>query len=219
MSDLQPTFQQTIGSPEDESREGLDLDGQNFVRIISTYLKQIELPKEKPIAKFFLCPIGLVGSGKSTVIKPLSEHFGLARVSGDEIRKLLKENGFNLIRTVEIAFHVVARLVKEGYSIALDSDCSGPNVQETIERAAKENAYQVFYLHINPPEEFILNKLKNFQHTWLFKDADHAIRTYYHRKPLHENIKRDFLYTFDTSKPDLTDQIQEAISLIEKKLN
>lgn len=218
MSAQQPTVNEEKKPSESESYEGEDLDQQNFERMISEYLKEIELPKEKPVHKFFLCPIGLVGAGKSTVIKPLSKHFGLARVSGDEIRKQLKEHGYNFVRTKEIASHITQRLLKDGYGIALDSDCIGQDIQEIVRKAAQEYSYKVFYIHINPPEEFILNKLKNFQHTWLFKDADDAIQHYYRRKPMHENLDIDFIYTFDTSKANLERQISEAISVIEEKL-
>lgn len=218
MSKQQPTVNELMDPLVSESREGEDLDQQNFEWMISEYLKGIELPKEKPVQKFFLCPIGLVGAGKSTVIKPLSKHFGLARVSGDEIRKQLKEHGYNFVRTKEIASHITQRLLKDGYGIALDSDCVGQDIQEIVRKAAAEYSYKIFYIHINPPEEFILNKLKNFRHTWLFKDADDAIQHYYRRKPMHENLTMDFIYTFDTSKADLDRQMAEAISVIEDRI-
>ncbi|MDE1944098.1 MAG: hypothetical protein KGH97_01205 [Patescibacteria group bacterium] len=41
----------------------------------------------------FLAPVGRVGAGKTTVVKPLAERLGLVRISSDEIRKLLKERG------------------------------------------------------------------------------------------------------------------------------
>jgi hypothetical protein len=74
----------------------------------------------------------------------------------------------------------------------------------------------VVWIHINPPENFILNKLNNYNHTWLFKDADEAVATYYRRKPLHQDLKLEFAYVFDTSKPDIQSQINTAVPLILK---
>ena len=71
---------------------------------------------------------------------------------------------------------------------------------------------------INPPEEFILNKLRNHKPTWLFKNADEAIKNYEARKPLHQNLDFDFAYTFDTSKPDLDEQIEEATKIINSRI-
>ncbi|MEK7615186.1 MAG: AAA family ATPase [Patescibacteria group bacterium] len=206
-----------IGSPQDESIEGNRLEADDFEQMVTEYLNRIVLPPQNSGVKFILCPIGLVGSGKTTVLKPIAQRLGLARVSGDEIRLLLKEQGFNWTRTIEIAFRVIQVLVEKGYSIAIDSDCSGPNVIETIEKMAAEHGYKVRFIHINPPEAFILNKLKNFRHTWLFKNADDALQSYYRRKPLHENLNLDFVYTFDTSKSDLPNQIEEVIFLLRER--
>ena len=73
-------------------------------------------------------------------------------------------------------------------------------------------------MHVNPSEEFILNKLRTYNHTWLFKDADEAIANYYWRKLLHEHLSMPFVYTFDTSRDDLPHQIEEAIEKIERAL-
>jgi len=62
----------------------------------------------------------------------------------------------------------------------------------------------------NQSEEFIINKLKNQKHSWLFKDAEDAINNYLARKPLHQNLDFPFTYTFDTSKSNLNEQITEA---------
>lgn len=218
MTNLQPTLDKKLGNPEDESLEGNLLDEANFEKMIDAYLQRIELPAVNPARKMFLCPIGLVGAGKSTVVKPISKDLGLARVSGDEIRKLLQENGFNWTRTIEIAFHVIQMLVAKGYSIAVDSDCVGPNISQTIKSLAEAKGYRVFYIHINPPESFILNKLRSFKHSWLFKDADDAIANYERRKPMHQNISFDFIYTFDTSRDDLEQQISEAEEVIKNML-
>lgn len=183
---------------------------------IEKYKKLVVLPPQKG-HPFLLCPIGLVGAGKSTVVKPLAEKLGLVRISSDEIRKLLKEDGLGYEMTEEVAFAVIQYFVEQGYGVAIDSDCA--RKRETIEKFAAKHRLPVRWIHINPPEEFIINKLKNFEHTWLFKDADDALKNYYARKPLHENLPFEFTYIFDTSRDDLKQQIEEAISVIKSSLD
>ncbi len=80
-----------------------------------------------------------------------------------------------------------------------------------------EEEYGAFsiWIHINPPEEFILNKLRTYNHTWLFKDADEAIDNYMRRKHLHEHLPMAFLHTFDTSREGLGEEIEETAHKIE----
>lgn len=94
-----------------------------------------------------------------------------------------------------------------------------PKTQVSINDQAARYGIRVFWLHVNPPEEFILSKLRAYKHTWLFKDSDEAVKKYYSRKPLHENLTLDFTYTFDTSRSDLTEQLDDAYKVIVHKLH
>jgi predicted kinase len=181
--------------------------------ILKRYESELELPAQKGL-RIFLCPIGLVGAGKTTVVKPLAERLGLVRISSDEIRKIMREQGTVGLKAFDLATVLIRKYAEAGYGVAIDSDCSNVEKIERVEEAADRLDYKVIWIHINPPEEFILNKLRNFKHTWLFKNADEAIANYYRRKPLHENLSQDFTYTFDTSREDLPMQIDEAEKII-----
>ncbi len=193
-------------------------DDEVIDEIIEAYKPQIQIPESKPEKQFFLCPVGLVGAGKTTVLKPLSEKLNLVRISGDEIRKILKEHGYGYDLTWEIGQKIVTELVRQGYSIAHDTDCATPRTQEYLAKLAQEVVAKIIWIHINPPEEFIINKLKNFKHTWLFKNGGEAIENYLSRKPLHENLSMPFAYTFDTSRGDLNEQIEEGLVAIQSAL-
>ena len=83
----------------------------------------------------------------------------------------------------------------------------------------KELGIKIIWIHINPPEKFIINKLKNYKkHSLLFKDSEDAINNYLERKPLHKKLNFPFIYNFDPSRPDLKSQLKEATSIIEKEL-
>lgn len=215
VTNMNHTSKKIIGSPEWESTDGLVVDDAAFERIKNLYTAQLIIPDQIPERQFFLCPIGLVGAGKTTVIKPLAEHFHLVRISTDEIRKLLQEQGYNHVKTAELAYSIISDFAKKGYGVAVDADCAGNNVAGSIRQAAKAIGAKIAWIHINSPEDFILQKLRNFKHTWLFKNADEAIASYYCRKPLHEHLDFPFLYTFNTSHSDLPRQLEDAIGIIE----
>lgn len=190
---------------------------------IDNILKLFEGTLEFPVGespRIFLCPIGQVGAGKTTVIKPLAKELNLLRVSTDEFRKLSRENGVTLEKaTNEYMIPLMKEYAEQGFGIAVDADCADLEKRRRIEEIVAKTEFKVFYVNINPPEEFILNKLRNFKHTWLFRDGDHAVANYYARKSLHENLDIDFTYTFDTSREDLDNQIHEAARIIKQKIN
>lgn len=190
-----------------------DLDDSNYQRIKEFYKNKLKYPSKNPEKQYLLCLIGLVGSGKSTVIKPLCKKLHLLRVAADEIRQLLYEECFNMKRITELTTAVIDECLGAGYSVAIDSDSI--NAVDICEGHSKKHGIKIFWVHINPPEKFIINKLKKYKHTWLFKDADDAIESYNYRKKLHENLSRfKFIYTFDPSKDDLPKQIVDAAQKI-----
>ena len=197
-----------------------DLSDQDFENIKTLFVSGLDIPKEKPSKQFLLCPVGLVGAGKSTVIAPLSKKLNLVRISHDEVRKILKERGFNYARSKEIAVAVIYDFLKKKYSVAIDANCGSMENFNKIKSFEKKYHLRTIWIHVNPPEEFIINKLKNFNHTWLFADNEEAVRGYYKYKDTYgdgTNLGIDFVYVFDTSKPDVQKQIIEAEEVILKK--
>ena len=72
-----------------------DVDDRQLRGLIDDIEKNIVIPEPKG-EKFLLCPVGIIGAGKTTVVKPLAEKLGLVRISNDEIRKTLKEAEYDL---------------------------------------------------------------------------------------------------------------------------
>lgn len=189
---------------------------ESMVELIAKeYEQQIFVPVEKPTHQFILCPVGLVGAGKTTVVKPLSEKLSLVRISGDEIRKILKDKGYDYDRVQEIATVVGAKYLEQGYSMCSDSDCVTEKTQNILNNLKERYNLKLAWIHINPPEEFILNKLSSHQGGWLGNDF--LIQNYHERKPLHQNLNFPFLYTFDTSKENLQAQIDNAEEIIRRE--
>lgn len=190
-------------------------------KIISLYESTLEIPSEKPKRQYSLCPVGLVGAGKTTVIKPLSKKLSLVRISSDEVRKIIYDISatVTLDEFIEIITKLFKKYLQEGHSIALDADCASPITQKLISERQKDFNLKVIWVHINPPESFIINKLTNYKHTWLFKNGEEAVNNYLERKSLHENLPMSFIYTFDTSMSNLDMQIEEAVNLIKKEVD
>ncbi len=180
--------------------------------------EKLEVPLEKYSIPFLLCPVGIVGSGKTTVIKPLSKEFHLVRISTDEIRELFIENKIKHTQddVYKIANFFIRKYLAEGYGVSIDANCS--TKKDFLEKLGKEFNIQLIWIHINPPEEFILEKLKNFNHGRLFADAEEAIKSYMDNKKNHIYLDMPFVYTFDTSKENLSFQIEEAIQIIKNKI-
>lgn len=188
-----------------------DMSETVYQQIKELYLQQITVPDTKPAIQYVLCPIGLVGAGKTTVVKPLSEKLDLVRISGDEIRKLFKERGCSYTKVHDLATLLTNHFLTNGYSICIDSDCAGKI--EEIKKVAKKHHVPIIWIHINPPESFIIDKLSNLKSNWL-GTAEEMVANYYQRKPVHKNINLDFAVVFDTSRPDIAEQIESSVLVI-----
>ncbi|MFA6254741.1 MAG: AAA family ATPase [Patescibacteria group bacterium] len=196
-----------------EGQDPKNLSDNKLKDLLVVYEKKLIVPKKKLSKQIIICPVGLVGAGKTTVIKPLSHKLSLLRISADEIRQLLKENGYNYNRNKEMVFTVALKYLKQGFSIALDTNCASEEAQVYLKKIKNRFKVKIIWLHVNPPEQFIIKKLRNYKHTWLFENSDQAVRNYYRTKSLYKNLNRPFLYTFDPSK-NLARQLKEAITLI-----
>lgn len=205
-----------------QAKHNKDLSNEDLKNIKNIFVSQLFIPQIKPLKQFLLCPVGLVGAGKSTITVPLARKLNLVRISHDEIRKILKENDFNYNRSKEIALEVISDFLNKGYGVAIDANCGSLETFNRIEHIKKERDLKVIWIHINPPEEFIINKLRKFDHTWLFTSGEEAVQGYYKYKNAYgdgTNLGIDFTYVFDTSKTDAQKQIVEAEEAILKRVN
>ena len=192
--------------------------------VLEKIRENIKIPKKKG-KPFIIGTIGLVGSGKTTVIKPIAEHFNLIRFSSDEARHVLKDNNLEYKFIKDLLSHFSKEFLDLGFGLALDADCGSPETRILMESFSKKYNIPIFWLHINPPEEFILNvnKRRNSSNSLIFGNGEEAVLNYFRQKETRENqdyLKNiDFMYEFDTSKEDVDSQITSAIQRIEETLN
>lgn len=200
-----------------ESADGNDLLDSAIAGIFKEYEQRVPPPTNPGKQPWILCAVGLVGAGKTTVIKPVSEQLGLARVSSDELRIILREGGYNFLRTRELAKMLIGTYLQQGFGVAIDADNVDPQHQEILRNAAESLQIPLIQIHINPPEAFILDKLRHrvtYVPSGILENADRAVENYLRRKPLHEKYLSliPFDWAFDTSKPDLDDQISTFVA-------
>jgi predicted kinase len=200
----------------------MQLDPAVIQAVADEYYDSLEFPEgAKNPPQFCICVIGLTGAGKTTVLKKIIQHLPAVRVSGDEMRRLLIKKGLPTDELAHIGQIVSVRIKREGYNVAHDADFARPLVRELL-REANRGIVHELWVRIAPPESFILDKLKHYPHSWLFADADAAIKNYHQRKELHRSLPEletlPYLYTFDTSRPDLDQQVTEFVALARQKL-
>lgn len=189
-------------------------------KIVGAYVKNTILPKVKFPRQFFLCPVGPIGAGKSTTLKKLAKKIPMVIVSADDFRKILKKSGRGYEAAAALTLSAARHFASQGFSVALDMNCGRADKKRQIDELAGEFGAKIIWIRVNPPERYILDKLKNFKHTWLFRDAEHAIENYYHYKKIlaEENFDASFLCTIDPSSPNFENQIDDAAWAIKNYL-
>jgi predicted ATPase len=199
-------------SPPDAPKEVLR-------EISREYEQTLVIPEHKPSPQWMLMPVGMIGAGKTTVAKPLAEHFGLIRISTDEVRERLQRRGYSYGGARDITHELSKKYLTLGYSIAIDGNTGSRSGLEYNKKTSEAfpQVRQVF-IHISPPEEFIVNKLKNYRHTWLFKDGEHAVASFTMHKKDFMLPDLPFVYTFDPSRDDFPEQLKQGIEAIENSL-
>jgi len=180
--------------------QGKDLPKSKLEQIAKDFIKLNKL--DRPTKNYCLiCPVGLIGSGKTTIIKKLSRHFGLVRCSTDEMRAYLFKLGYNTGKAVEVMILVTSKLLKKKCGIAMDGDCARPEIVK--EFLAKNKFYKIplVWIKINVPEKIILARLSADNKKRKYRGSE-AIENYFRRKPLHKNIDLPFVYVFKNETPE-----------------
>ncbi len=202
-----------------ESSEGQELDDKNLEIVGDECERLIKFPDKKLAKQIIIAPVGLVASGKSTVIKELQKDFPLASVSTDKIREVLKNKGFNNIRTQEIAYHLSAKLVAKGYSLVVDADCAPPYVQALLKEMRRKYDISVLYIHIIASEAEILKRLDANNQQRDYK-GEKAIEVYNRRKQeFHSNLSINFFAEIETDSSDSHPQLSELKTKLKDFIN
>lgn len=186
-----------------ESGQGKDLSDQNLAEIMAEYEQTLVIPNQKPGHPYALCPVGLPGTGKTTVVKELSKRLHLLRINSDDLRKLLTVKGYNLLRTIDLSTALSSKYAKQGYSLAIDADCAGKFVTQKLYRLVESAGLKLIWVHLNTPKDYVISQIKKYR-------TEQSLKDYYRRQPLHEQLNLPFSYVFDLSQPNLEEQYDQA---------
>jgi len=135
-------------------------------KVAEDFLEKVKLnlPKQKARSLFIVGIIGLIGSGKTRVARILSADIpGTVLLKSDSARFLLQESGLKWGDNVrKLLYDTGQWLLKNGYSIALDSDYVDEKKRgETQKLADKFNAkFYIIRIKLNKELSFKRLRLK-----------------------------------------------------------
>ncbi len=193
------------------------LSASKFEQVAKSFIQLKKL--DRPTKNYCLiCPIGLIGSGKTTIVKKLARHFGLVRGSADEMRAYLNKLGYNTELAAEVMETVISRLIKQKIGVAIDADCARPEIIKGLLAKSKKYRIPLVWIKIEVSEKIILARLAVDNKKRKYRGPE-AIENYFKRKPLHKNINLPFVYTFYNETPEkLKKQMVESKQKIKEFL-
>jgi predicted kinase len=196
-----------------------DAPQEVLAEIALEYEHSLHIPEVKPLPQWMLMPVGLIGAGKTTTVKPLAERLNLIRLNTDDVREMLRDRNYSYAGARDIMLGLCKKYLALGYSLALDANTGSKTGLEYNARSIEEFPHvRQLFIHINPPDEYIINKLRNYHHTWLFKDGEDAVRDFLKNKETFSLPNLRFIYTFDPSREDLSEQIEKGAQALEAEL-
>jgi predicted kinase len=203
-----------------EQHQVLNAPQEVLDEIANEYESTLLIPENKLSPQWMLMPVGLIGAGKTTVVRSLAERLNLIRLNTDDVREMLKRRNYSYEGARDVVLSLCKKYLSLGYSLALDANTGSKTGLEYNARSVEGSPHvRQLFVHINPPEEYIVNKLKSYHHTWLFRDSEHAVKSYLENKEAFSLPNLHFVYTFDPSREDLPRQIEEGAELLEAELH
>lgn len=189
------------------------------IEIQQEYKDRLFIPPVQPTRQCLVCPVGLIGSGKTTVITPIAQELNLVRVSTDEYRILLKQNGLGYESVKSFIISVYKELLEQGHSIAIDANAGGQTNFDFITRAEQEFGVAVFWLNINTPETFAIEGLRKRQSPMVANNED-WVKNRANQKARMQTLNYgfDFFYEFDISRVDLSEQIRSSVEKLKAEI-
>ncbi|OIO18783.1 MAG: hypothetical protein AUJ37_04750 [Candidatus Magasanikbacteria bacterium CG1_02_41_34] len=209
---------QAIETAQRQSSTGNNLSEQDFLNIVKEYTASLSLKGQHDSLQFLICPVGMIGSGKTTTLKKINETIPFVCIRTDDMRALLKKHGYNFLKTKELALEVAIQILEKGYSIALDSDCAGDKVREKIDSIAKTfPKLEIIWIHIIASDNVIKKRLSPDNEKRVYKGPE-AIERYEIRKVLHENLPMQFDATIDTGSDHTKTDFENVIKIITERI-
>lgn len=182
---------------------------QKVIKKYSSGMKRIP-SVTKPIV---YCPVGLVGAGKTSTIISLLEDEHYFIISGDRIRTTIYDKDYNFMNVVDQVIEELAdKAVKQRVDILLDFNAGS---RQTLVDKLRQQGYGIVVFHIQPSENYILQKLNNL--SWnnvperftFFKLPRHVLASYNSNKRRMLEVNKHFFADYPPDiviNPEMVDQ-------------
>lgn len=171
-------------------------------KLAKDFLSRLSLPAQKADSPFIIATIGLVGSGRTTVAKIITEQVnGAVLVQANSARFLLKEAGLPWGENVrQILKQVSKDLLAKGYGIIFDGNASDEDDRKNIDEIAQGTGAKTFYIRITIDPEIAKEReqKKYDDSSWISNFGDFRVNTIEKmlknvddRAEHHKNLKSD----------------------------
>lgn len=202
-------------------KELTPLPNSRVEEFINEYFSRIHIPINKDCKPFIICPVGRIKAGKTTLTTGLEDQLDISRISPDDVRILLRiENSFKSSEYRKIICPIMERIAGTGMPFIMDSNCASLWTRELLEKISEQYNIPLVWVHINPADEWIIEKLKHFNYEkgQLFTGPEDGIRRFKEHLLNFPDISDiSFDYTVDSSKSDYWEDIKKIGQDIYKK--
>ena len=157
------------------------MEQEQLNQLVQVFLSKLHLPESKADRPFIMATIGLIGSGRTTVAKLMTEKLqGAVLVRSDSARFLLKKKEMPWGDNVrQILKGVVTDLLKRGYGVVFDGNAADEEDRKNISEIASQTGAKVFYVRINIDPEVARERkrAKYDDPSWISSFEDFRVNT------------------------------------------
>ncbi len=164
---------------------------QNFIdSVVSSYLSEIKIPKRRTKNLYIIAPVGLIGSGKSTVGTYIARKIGAQVVSSNYIRGRFfkpKKKEYH-IYTQPVLEKIVESLLEKGVSVVLDRDNVDGKVEKKYKKILEKYRAKVVYIRVVCDIDVMIERMMKRKYNKkedIITSPAVAIREMWRRTPLH----------------------------------
>lgn len=202
-------------------KELIPLPDNKVDQFIAEYYTRLKIPTALTCKPFIICPVGRIKSGKTTLTSTLEEQLGACRISLDTARIMLRiENNYHSSEYKKIIPTIVDRVITQKVPFIIDSSCASLWTRELVEKISEQYNIPLIWIHVNPTDEWIIEKLKHFKYekNQIFTGPKNAIRRFKeHLLDFPDISDIPFEYAIDSSQEDYIENIKEIGLKIYKK--
>lgn len=192
---------------------------KSFKEIHDEFVSSARVAGRKTNNPVVVALVGVTGAGLSTIAKTIRKKLGWPIIEKNKIRVALREKGrgFTPETVNKIVAGMVAKILKGGGNVILDSDSVDKTNRKRLEQFARRFRAKVVYLRLVCDRDVMLSRILRARYnpkTDIFKSAVIALREHTRRLPWHyrwteqnggqfilKKLPIKFLTEINTTKP------------------